>query len=105
MENHYETLGVNENDTQETIKKKYRKLSLKYHPDKPTGDVEMFKKITGAYEVIGDEEKRKEYDMQRKNPFANMGMDDNFDTKTYKAALEYTKGDINGAMDALLSSN
>lgn len=74
MENHYETLGVNENDTHETIKKKYRKLSLKYHPDKPTGDVEMFKKITGAYEVVGDEDKRKEYDMKRKNPFANMGM-------------------------------
>ena len=67
MENHYETLGVNENDTHETIKKKYRKLSLKYHPDKPTGDVEMFKKITGAYEVVGDEDKRKEYERNFNN--------------------------------------
>ena len=73
MENYYEILGVNENDTLEAIKKKYRKLSLKYHPDKPTGDIEMFKKITGAYEIIGDPDKRKEYDMKRKNPFGDMG--------------------------------
>ena len=42
---------------------------------------------------------------QLKQAFANMGMEDNYDNKAYKAAIEYTKGDINGAMDALLSSN
>jgi DnaJ-class molecular chaperone len=75
QENHYETLGITENASESEIKQAFRKLSLKYHPDKNQGSTEsigLFHKITEAYEVLGDQSKRKEYDMMRKNPFANM---------------------------------
>ena len=68
---HYSTLGVAEDASQDEIKKAYRKLAKENHPDKG-GDEELFKKISGAYDVIGDEEKRQQYDMERKNPFAGM---------------------------------
>ncbi|RUM55791.1 MAG: J domain-containing protein [Nautilia sp.] len=60
----YETLGISENATQAEIKKAYRKLARKYHPDickKPECE-EKFKEINAAYEVLSDEEKRKQYD-------------------------------------------
>lgn len=46
------TLGVDENATESEIKKAYHKLALKFHPDKPTGDEEEFKKISRAYEQL-----------------------------------------------------
>lgn len=72
---YYSVLGVSEDATQDEIKKAYRKLAKENHPDKG-GDEETFKKISVAYDAIGDEEKRKEYDIQRKNPFG--GMDGNY---------------------------
>ena len=71
-ETFYSILGVDENTTQDEIKKAYRKLAKENHPDKG-GDEELFKKISVAYDTLGDENKRKEYDTQRKNPFAGMG--------------------------------
>ncbi len=81
-ENYYDVLGVSENADADEIKKAYRRLSLKYHPDKNQGKqdcVEMFQKISEAYEVLKDSQTRAEYDMTRKNPnpFMRMGsMDD-----------------------------
>jgi curved DNA-binding protein len=63
--NYYEILGVDKNDSQDKIKKAYRKLAKKYHPDTNPGNREAeskFKEINEAYEVLGDEEKRKKYD-------------------------------------------
>ncbi|CEL99126.1 unnamed protein product [Vitrella brassicaformis CCMP3155] len=57
----YEVLGVSQNDDLNTIKKAYRKLAMKHHPDKG-GDPELFKEIGRAYEVLSDPEKRRTYD-------------------------------------------
>ncbi|EGC30815.1 hypothetical protein DICPUDRAFT_83269 [Dictyostelium purpureum] len=60
----YKILEVNRDCTQDEIKKSYRKLALKYHPDKnkDPGAEEKFKQINLAYQVLGDPEKRKRYD-------------------------------------------
>ena len=70
---HYKTLGVAEGASADEIKKVYRKLAKKYHPDATGGDKAKetkFKEISEAYETLSDEQKRKEYDEMRKNPFA-----------------------------------
>jgi curved DNA-binding protein CbpA len=68
MQNYYEILEVNENASQEQIKKAFRKASLKKHPDRG-GNKEEFQKINTAYQILGDPEKKRKYDMERKNPF------------------------------------
>ncbi len=58
---HYDTLGVSKDASKDQIKKAYRKLAMKEHPDKG-GDPEKFKKISEAYEVLSDDDKRQQYD-------------------------------------------
>jgi DnaJ-class molecular chaperone len=68
-DNYYEILGVNENASQEEIKKNFRKLSMKWHPDKNPGNhdaEEKFKCISQAYDILSDKDKKKEYDFSRK---------------------------------------
>ena len=72
QEDYYKVLGVQENSDQETIKKAYRSLAKTHHPDKGGND-EIFKKVSEAYDVLGDENKRAQYDNQRRNPFGNGG--------------------------------
>jgi curved DNA-binding protein len=64
-EDYYKLLGVGRNATEAEIKKAYRKLAMKYHPDHAKGDKgaeEKFKKISEAYAVLSDKQKRREYD-------------------------------------------
>jgi curved DNA-binding protein len=59
---YYQVLGVSRNADEKEIKSAYRKLALKYHPDKNPDSEEHFKEINEAYEVLGDPEKRSKYD-------------------------------------------
>ena len=79
----YETLEVPTTASIDEIKKSYRRLSLKYHPDRNLGQPEMvakFQQIGEAYEVLGDEQKKEEYDMMQNSPFGKGrgGIDDLF---------------------------
>jgi len=86
-ESFYNILGVPETASKDEIKKAYRSLSLKLHPDRNPNNLEAvgkFQKINEAYETLSDKQKRKEYDMMNKNPFLRMashgggGMDSPF---------------------------
>lgn len=74
----YETLGVSENATESEIKKAYRKLARKYHPDinKEAGAEDKFKEINAAYEVLSDKEKRAQYDQFGDAMFGNQSFQD-----------------------------
>ena len=62
---YYKVLGVSDTATDKEIGKAYRKLAKQYHPDANPGSEERFKEISAAYDVLGDETKRKEYDEVR----------------------------------------
>lgn len=86
-ESFYKILGVEEKSTKDEIKKAYRSLQMKHHPDKNPGSqdsINMTQKLNEAYETLGDDQKRQEYDMSKTNPFMRMnstggGMEMNMD--------------------------
>ena len=76
VKDYYKILGVGEDASADEIKKAYRKLAREHHPDKnpdkPEAE-ERFKAIQEAYSVLSDNQKRKEYDARRRNPFGAFG--------------------------------
>jgi DnaJ-class molecular chaperone len=85
---YYNTFGLTLEASEQDIKKAYRKLAMQYHPDRNGGKTESeerIKEINEAYQILGDEEKRKRYDLQYKQPLENHvffeeGVDDDFMT-------------------------
>ena len=74
-ENYYDILGISSNASQDEIKKSFRTLSMKYHPDKNSSNesTQKFQKLNEAYQTLGDQEKRSQYDLMQQNPFMKMG--------------------------------
>jgi len=92
MKDYYQTLGVSEDAGQEDIKRAFRKLAFKYHPDTNPGNekqaAERFKEINEAYGVLGDESKRRQYDFARRGQFAGVGYDTGY------KGFQYSQQDI-----------
>jgi len=102
--NYYEVLGVSENASLDEIRKTFRRLAKKYHPDVNPGDKaseSRFKEINEAHEILGDAKKRKEYDALRKGaftgggPFRGTGGFD-FDRGSYSSGDSFDLEDIFG---------
>ena len=73
---YYDVLGVSRDSDSATIKSSYRKLAMKYHPDKNQGDQEAetkFKEISEAYEVLSNPEKKEAYDTYGHDAFSQTG--------------------------------
>uniref|UniRef100_A0A7S4Q2Y2 J domain-containing protein n=1 Tax=Alexandrium monilatum TaxID=311494 RepID=A0A7S4Q2Y2_9DINO len=68
--NHYRALGAPADSTAEQVKQAYRKAALRWHPDKPGGDVERFRAVQEAWEVLGDADRRRAYDFGNTEPAA-----------------------------------
>src|SRR6478736_171813 len=86
MKDLYKTLGVAENADEATVKKAYRKLAKEYHPDVTGNDkkkTERFKEINEAYAVLGDKDKRAEYERLRHAPVRPDGMPEGFDAEAF----------------------
>ena len=71
-ENPYKILDLNKNASKAEIKKKYRALSLKYHPDRPEGNEEKFKEINEAYSILSDTVEKRKYDNKQPKGFNDM---------------------------------
>jgi curved DNA-binding protein CbpA len=90
MKTYYDILGVNKHATTSEIKTAYRKLSIKFHPDKNDGDEffkEMFLNINTAYEILSNAEKRNDYDKLIKNEQIEIQHSFEYDELIVKAAV------------------
>ena len=92
---YYKILGVKKDASLDEIKKAYRKIAIKYHPDRNPGDKkaeEKFKEAAEAYDVLGDEKKRKEYDNPASNFDFKMSGGPDFSTMNVDEILKHMGG-------------
>jgi molecular chaperone DnaJ len=104
VKDYYEILGVDKKASQDEIKKAYRKLARKYHPDLNPGDKtseHKFKELNDAYEVLGDEKKRAEYDQHGRSPFEGGGP--GFDYRTYTSGDRFDFGGFGDVFSDMFS--
>jgi curved DNA-binding protein len=106
---YYKILGVDKNATKDDIKKVFRRLAKKYHPDKNPGDKaseEKFKEVTEANEVLSDPEKRKKYDQLGSNwkQYQNAGAEANYGHRNYQAGNQGDGVNYSGNFDELFGN-
>lgn len=97
VKDYYEILGIGRGASQEDIKKAYRKLARKFHPDLNPGDKtaeQKFKEINEAYEVLGDPKKKAEYDQFGRSPFAEGPGFEGFRTHDFGDIFDFGFGDV-----------
>ena len=97
----YDTLGVKKGASADEIKKSYRKLAAKYHPDKNPGDAtaeEKFKEVQNAYDVLSDAEKRKQYDR-----FGDANGRRGFDPGNFRGGGNFDVGDLGDLFGGLFN--
>lgn len=82
--NYYDILGINKNATQDDIKKAYREMCKKYHPDRTGGDDTKIKEVNEAYDTLSDENKKRIYDAQ--NSIGGSGGFNWFDASRFRLA-------------------
>jgi molecular chaperone DnaJ len=100
---YYEVLGVQKNAPREEIKKAYRQLAIKHHPDRNQGDKsaeEKFKEATEAYEILADDRKRQAYDQYGFAGVSGMGQPTAQDFSTIFQGFEDIFGDVSGIFDS-----
>lgn len=108
MQDHYSTLGLNEQAGADEIKKAYRKLAMQFHPDKNPGDrsaEERFKQINEAYAVLGDQNKRAEYDQMRRFGGGHPGMGGGFGPNEFHFSFGGDQFDINDMINRFFRQN
>ena len=108
----YDVLGVTKSASKDDIKKAYRKLALKYHPDKTKGDKaseEKFKEASEAYHILSDEKRKTNYDQFGHAAFEGSGGGGQgfggFDTASFSDIFEGFCGDFGGGSSSRRSSN
>ncbi|MDO4680851.1 MAG: molecular chaperone DnaJ [Aerococcus sp.] len=104
---YYDILGVSKDATQQEIKRAYRKLAKKYHPDlndSPEAE-EKYKEVNDAYEVLGDEQKRKQYDQYGASGMnGNGGFGGGFDGFGNGSYQSYSSSDFGGGFDDIFNT-
>ncbi|MDR0453548.1 MAG: J domain-containing protein [Deferribacteraceae bacterium] len=101
--NYYDILGIDKKAGEEEIKKAYRSLARKYHPDVNHGDKQAeakFKEVSEAYAVLSDTEKRSQYDSLGHDVFTNSGKGYNFNNMNYEEMRNFNFGGV--SMEDLL---
>src|SRR3954466_2373500 len=101
MKDYYQILGVERSASDDDIKKAFRKLAQKYHPDKKGGDEQKFKEASEAYAVLSDKKRRAEYDAYGRTFAGGTGGAAGFDFSNFAqnagfAGQEFDLGDIFG---------
>ena len=93
MKDYYQILGLKFDSDGEAVKRAYRKLALKYHPDQNTGSSaqEKFIEITEAYEMLRDDHKRKVYNAMYTSYFMNRARSVNDNPQQQNGAFQYAK--------------
>jgi molecular chaperone DnaJ len=105
---YYKVLGVSDKATEDELRRAYRKLAKQYHPDAHPGSEDRFKEISAAYDVLGDAEKRKEYDEVRRlgpmatGPFGGAGAPGAGGARGPAGGFTFSTDDLGGLFGDLL---